>query len=116
MNDGLSSSRRTGVRVGERTLTVHAPKTRRHSTQPRSVRLLAPLAQDLREWQMLCGRPGDGDPVIAALDGAPWTDVGYEQWRSKVWTRVLVAVGVAYQRPYDCRHSFARCCCTNGAR
>ena len=43
--------------VGERTLTVHAPKTRRHTTQPRSVRLLAPLAHDLREWRMASGRP-----------------------------------------------------------
>jgi integrase len=65
------------------------------------------LAHDLREWRMLCGRPGDGDPVVSALDGEPWTEVGYEQWRSKVWTRVLAAVGLAYQRPYDCRHSFA---------
>ncbi len=93
--------------VGERTLTVHAPKTRRHSTQPRSVRLLAPLAHDLREWQMLSGRPGDDEPVIPALHGEPWTEVAYEQWRSKVWTRVLAAVGIRYQRPYDCRHSFA---------
>lgn len=32
--------------VQERTLIVHAPKTRRHRTAPRTVRLLAPLAQD----------------------------------------------------------------------
>jgi integrase len=54
--------------VQERTLVVHAPKTRRHSTQPRSVRLLAPLAQDLREWRLLSGRPGGDLPVIPAMD------------------------------------------------
>jgi hypothetical protein len=86
---------------------LHGPKTRRHDVKPRSVRLLAPLAQDLREWRMACGRPADDDPVIPALDGEVWSEVGYEQWRGSVWPRVLAAVGVPYQRPYDCRHSFA---------
>ncbi len=46
-------------------LTVHAPKTRRHRQQPRSVRLLPPLAQDLREWRLAIGSTGrrrSGDP------------------------------------------------------
>ena len=99
--------------VGERTLTVHAPKTRRHSTQPRSVRLLAPLAQDLREWRLLSGRPDDSAPVMPALGthGEPrstaWTEVGYEQWINHVWTPALEHAGIAYHRPYDLRHSFA---------
>jgi integrase len=45
------------VHVQERTLVVHAPKTVRHRPQPRTVRLLAPLAQDLREWRLASGRP-----------------------------------------------------------
>jgi integrase len=99
--------------VGERTLTVHAPKTRRHRTQPRSVRLLAPLAQDLREWRLLSGRPADSAPVIPAMDtharssGEAWSEVGYEQWITRVWAPALKAAGLDYQRPYDCRHSFA---------
>jgi integrase len=101
--------------VGDRTLVVHAPKTRRHSTQPRSVKLLAPLAQDLREWRMLSGRPGDDAPVMPAFNGngtrpdfsREWTEVGYEQWIGHVWASALESAGVAYQRPYDCRHSFA---------
>ena len=101
--------------VGERTLTVHAPKTRRHSTQPRSVRLLAPLAQDLREWRLLSGRPDDDAPVIPAFNGngtfvdhdKEWTENGYEQWITRVWATALNEVGLAYQRPYDLRHSFA---------
>ena len=74
--------------VGERTLTVHAPKTRRHRSEPRSVRLLAPLAQDLREWRLLSGRPGarrPGDhPRTTVVE---WTEVGYEQWIKRAWTR-----------------------------
>ena len=93
--------------VGERTLIVHAPKTRRHRVQPRSVRLLAPLAQDLREWRLLSGRPDDAAPVIPAYDGGEWTEVGYEQWITRVWAPALEQVGIAYQRPYDLRHSFA---------
>ena len=93
--------------VGERTLTVHAPKTRRHSSQPRSVRLLAPLAQDLREWRLLSGRPGDEQPVVPAHGGGEWTEVGYEQWITRVWATALSDAGIAYQRPYACRHLFA---------
>jgi integrase len=93
--------------VGERTLTVHAPKTRRHRQEPRSVRLLAPLAQDLREWRLLSGRPAGEDPVIPAYAGGEWTEVGYEQWINRVWRPALKQAGLAYQRPYDLRHSFA---------
>ena len=98
--------------VGDRTLTVHAPKTRRHRAQPRSVRLLAPLAHDLREWRLLSGRPDDDAPVIrtekvAKGGSGEWTEPGYEQWINHVWMPALERVGLAYQRPYDLRHSFA---------
>ena len=92
--------------VQERTLIVHAPKTRRHSTQPRTVRLLAPLAQDLREWRIR-GRPGLEEPVIGGEEGGAWSEVGYEQWRAGAWAGALERAGLAYQRPYDLRHSFA---------
>ncbi len=93
--------------VAERTLVVHAPKTRRHRTEPRSVRLLAPVAQDLREWRLACGRPGANEHVIPGQGGGEWTEVGYEQWITRVWAPALEAAGLAYQRPYDLRHSFA---------
>ena len=83
-----SSTRRRPVGIGE----------------PRSVRLLAPLAQDLREWRLLSGRPGRRAPVIPALDGGGWTEIGFEQWRARAWTPALERVGLAYQRPYDLRH------------
>jgi integrase len=93
--------------VHERTLVVHAPKTRRHRTQPRTVRLLAPLAQDLREWRLASGRPDERTAVIPALNGQVMSENAFEMWRSRAWTAALEACGVAYQRPYDLRHSFA---------
>lgn len=97
----------TWAHVQDRTLIVHAPKTRRHNPQPRTVRLLAPLAQDLREWRLACGRPDADSPVIPALDGSEMTENAFEMWRGRAWTAALAAAGVAYQRPYDLRHSFA---------
>jgi integrase len=94
------------VHVKANALVVHAPQTRRHRQQPRTVKLLAPLAQDLREWRMKSGRPDDSEPVIPSLDGGPWTEVAYEQWRAGVWAAALDAVGVAYRRPYDLRDGF----------
>jgi integrase len=93
--------------VQDRTLVVHAAKTRRHRSQPRTVRLLAPLAQDLREWRMASGRPGDDAPVIPALDGAHMTHNAFTLWRGRSWAAALKAADIAYQRPYDLRHSFA---------
>jgi integrase len=95
------------ARVGERTLIIHSPKTRRYRSEPRSVRLLTPLAQDLREWRIRSGRPGDDRPVIPALDGGFMTQNGFNKWRAQVWAAALAKVGVPYQRPYDLRHSFA---------
>ena len=56
---------------------------------------------------MASGRPDDSQPVICGADGEPWSQDGYDQWRSKRWTKVLQALGLRYQRPYDLRHSFA---------
>jgi integrase len=107
---GVRPQEARGLRWGhvkQRTLVVHAPKTRRHRVEPRTVRLLAPLAQDLRQWRLQSGRPGDRTPVIAALDGTEWTENAYELWRARAWTAALEAAGLDYQRPYDLRHSFA---------
>jgi integrase len=93
--------------VRERTLVVHAPKTRRYRPKPRTVKLLAPLAQDLREWRLVCGRPGDDEPVIPAPRGGAWSDDGYYQWRSRVWKPTLVDARIPYRTPYALRHSFA---------
>jgi hypothetical protein len=93
------STRPTLGDVGERTLTVHSPKTHRHRQQPRSVRLLAPLAQDLREWRLLSGRPNDNAPLIPGGDGGEWTEVGYRLWSQRAWATALSDAGIPYQRP-----------------
>lgn len=93
--------------VAERTLLVTSPKTRGARRPRRSVRLLAPLRQDLLEWRMLLGRPSDADPVIPDLDGGPWTADAYANWRDRAWRDALAACGLPWQVPYTLRHSFA---------
>lgn len=78
-------------------------KTRQH----RTVRLLAPLAADLRAWRMAAGRPDDGELVFPGKDGLPWTQAAYQSWRRRAFKRAASAAGLMRARPYDLRHSFA---------
>lgn len=78
-------------------------KTRQH----RTVRLLAPLAADLRAWRMAAGRPDDDELVFPGKDGQPWTQAAYQSWRRRAYRRATQAAGLAHARPYDLRHSFA---------
>lgn len=113
---GLRPQELGGLRwghVGERTLVVGAPKT----NSRRTVRLLPPLAADLAEWRMSCGRPADDAPVFPGRDGGPWSAEGFNKWRTgrpgkpngRRWgfARAVEAAGVTGARPYDLRHSFA---------
>jgi integrase len=77
-------------------------KTRR----ARTVRLLKPLARDLAEWRMRCGRPPDDALVFPGHDGGPWTLTAYKNWRRRFFDRVTETVGLRDARPYDLRHSF----------
>ncbi len=78
-------------------------KTRQH----RTVRLLAPLAADLRSWRVAAGRPDDKELVFPGKDGQPWTQAAYQSWRRRAFHRATQAAGLAHARPYDLRHSFA---------
>lgn len=78
-------------------------KTRQH----RTVRLLAPLAADLRAWRMAVGVPSDDELVFPGKDGKPWTQPAYQSWRRRAFHRATSAAGLAHARPYDLRHSFA---------
>lgn len=90
--------------VHDRTLVVGAPKTR----QRRTVRLLEPLAQDLREWRMACGRPGADVPVIPRpSDGGEMSAKSFNVWRGETFAPALEAAGLDRARPYDLRHSWA---------
>lgn len=72
----------------------------------RTVRLLAPLASDLREWRLRSGRPGEEALVFPSKCGTPWTLAAYQSWRRKAFRRALELADVSEARPYDLRHSF----------
>jgi integrase len=112
---GLRPGEALGLRWGdvrERTILIQRSislgeeadtKTRQH----RTVRLLAPLAADLRSWRMAAGRPDDDQLVFPGKDGQPWTQPAYQSWRRRAFRRATQAAGLAHARPYDLRHSFA---------
>jgi integrase len=112
---GLRPGEALGLRWGdvrEQTLLVQRAislgeeadtKTRQH----RTVRLLAPLAADLRSWRMAAGRPDDCELVFPGKEGQPWTQAAYQSWRRRAFSRATLAAGLAHARPYDLRHSFA---------
>jgi integrase len=73
----------------------------------RTVRLLAPLAADLREWRLRSGRPGDKALIFPSATGTVWSQPAYQSWRRRAFKRSLDGAGVEHARPYDLRHSFA---------
>ena len=79
--------------------------------------LLAPLAEDLREWFLASGRPAAGTPVFPAHDGGFWSVDDWRNWRVRVWRgqsraanrrNPAVYLGAAPEgtRPRDLRSSF----------
>jgi len=63
----------------------HDTKTREH----RTVRLLGPLATDLREWRLRNGRPPSTSLIFPARSGDPWPLSTYQAWRKKAFQRAL---------------------------
>lgn len=90
----------------ERSVSLGAIKDTK-TGKSRTVRLLAPLHADLREWRMRCGRPSDHELVFPGHDGKPWSEPAYQSWRRRAFKRALTAAGIGHARPYDLRHSFA---------
>lgn len=85
------------------TLHVYASKTKRE----RDIDLLTPLAQDLAEWRMACGRPGADQLIIARPSGGEWTREDWSNWRARVWRPAAIEAGVTGDlRPYRLRGSF----------
>ena len=99
--------------VGEQSVRYVDTKRRRVRFSP----LLAPLAQDLREWFLASGRPADGHPVFPAHDGRFWDR---DDWRTRIWqgeperrrsdrarpTPARTGCAPAGTRPRDLRSSF----------
>lgn len=90
--------RLTWTDVGERSL--HYRDTKRH--RDRSTPLLAPLAADLKQWHVACGRPIGRTPVFPAHDGEPWQQDDWRNWRRRTWRR-HAPEGT---RPRDLRSSY----------
>ena len=86
------------------TLRVYATKTRRE----RHVDLLGPLATELAEWRLACGRPGDSELIVPRPTGGEWTREDWGNWRGRIWRPAAIAAGVTGDlRPYRLRGSFA---------
>ncbi len=73
----------------------------------RTVRLLSPLAADLREWRLRSGRPAGKALIFPSVTGTVWSQPAYQSWRRRAFKRALDGAEVEHARPYDLRHSFA---------
>jgi len=99
----------------ERAVALGELKTTK-TARTRSVRLLAPLAADLREWRIAQGRPSDPALVFPGRHGDLWTDDAWRYWRRRVFTPATNATGLDSRvRPYDLRHSFVSLLLAEGA-
>jgi integrase len=107
--------------IGERTILIERAvalgqlKTTK-TGRTRTVRLLAPLASDLREWQIKRGRPSDEVLVFPRRGGDVWGDDAWRYWRRRVFGPAVRAAGLeASVRPYDLRHAFVSLLLAEGA-
>jgi integrase len=98
--------------IKERTIVVdkalsfgeeRTTKTGKH----RSVRLLAPLSRDLREWRLIAGRPADDALIFPRPDGEAWNEIDYRNWRRRRFQTSASSCESRVTRPYDLRHGFA---------
>ena len=71
----------------------------------RTVRLLAPLREDLLAWRMLSGRPRDDALLFPGPEGRLWGKTTYDNWRKRAFDRACAAANVRGATPYALRHS-----------
>jgi integrase len=73
----------------------------------RTVRLLAPLSADLREWRLASGRPDDAAALVfPGVGGAMWRLHDWKNWYRRVYGPASERAGAGRTRAYDLRHSF----------
>jgi integrase len=87
------------VSLGE----VKDTKTRAH----RTVRLLAPLQEDLKAWRLSQRPLVDSALLFPSSQGRLWTKTDWDNWRRRAFDRACMAISLQGARPYDLRHSFA---------
>ena len=73
--------RLTWADIGERAIRYRDTKRHRERFTP----LLAPLADDLREWFLASGRPAATSPVFPVRNGGFWNKHDWANWRGTVW-------------------------------
>jgi integrase len=72
----------------------------------RTVRLLAPLKDDLAQLRAIHRERPARQLVFPDRAGAVWTDDGWRNWRRRVFAPAAARAGAHGARPYDLRHSF----------
>ncbi|MGZ6658250.1 MAG: hypothetical protein ACXVHL_12720, partial [Solirubrobacteraceae bacterium] len=107
--------------VRERTLLIEraisagrVAATKTHKA--RTVRLLEPLAADLREFRMAAGRPAADQLIFPGHKRSHWTKTTWDNWRERTFARLLASVGLAAPSPTTFATASRRCFCTRGAR
>jgi integrase len=98
--------------VRERTLLVEKAADGQGGVKPtktgqaRTVRLLAPLADDLAEWRRSLDHADDDALLFSNGSGGIWNDPAWQTWHRDAWVPACRAVSLKGARPYDLRHSF----------
>lgn len=89
-------------------LVLHATKKGGQAGPQRVVDLLEPLAADLAEWRLACGRPAAMDLVFPDAQGRVWPGHTWDNWRDRIFRPAATTAGLpADLRPRDLRGSFA---------
>jgi integrase len=88
----------------ERALNPDGSAKRTKTGQVRSVRLLAPLREDLLAFRR---RAAAAALVFPNRRGEGWDEDDWRNWRARVFTPTAEAAGLIKSRPYDLRHSAA---------
>ncbi|HST25417.1 MAG TPA: tyrosine-type recombinase/integrase, partial [Gaiellaceae bacterium] len=84
----------------------------------RTVRLLAPLADDLKAARVALGRiPSASERIFRRpSDRGDWTEFVYRNWVRRTFKRAADEAGLPESmRPYDLRHSFCSLLIAEGA-
>ncbi len=90
----------------ERAASMGEIRSTKGSGRTRTVRLLGPLAQDLAEWRLVCGRPDEDKLVLPDPGGEVWRGGQWQGWTTRNFSAAKAAAGAPDARPYDLRHSF----------
>src|SRR5215212_8864891 len=90
----------------ERALSDGELKVLKNRRQPRTVKLLAPVRDDLAEWRS-ASAASPASPVFAAASGGFWRATDWRNWRKRIYKPVAESVGIDGARPYHLRHAFA---------